>query len=272
MIRALLRAAQHLVRETSQPLTWVLGYHLVRGGTGLSIDTPRAQFLDQLRLLSDNAAIVPLSELTRRLGDGTAAAPQTQVVLTFDDAFLNFYEEVLPLLVENSLPATLFVPPGFINGDGNHPLYHPRFSHLRPMTWEQVRECAKAGVEIGSHTYRHTNLTRLTAAELTQELSGSRQDIEEHLGVRPACVCYPEGFVNRSVVRAAAQSFECGVVGGGRAIRAAHGEDMMKLPRLPVRADMSAEDLSRVLNQSVYLEEWAADKVRRLRGRVAKRD
>jgi len=253
-------------------LTWVLGYHLVQGGTSLSIDVPRARFRDQLRLLSENAEIVPLSELTRQLRDGTAAVSQTQVVLTFDDAFLNFYEAVLPLLVENHLPATLFVPPGFINGDGNHPLYHPRFSHLRSMTWEQVRECAKAGVEIGSHTYRHTNLARLTAAELTQELAGSRQDIEEHSGVRPACVCYPEGFVNRSVVRAAAQFYECGVVGGGRAIRAARREEMLCLPRLPVRADMTSEDLARVLGQSVYLEEWAADKVRRLRGRMAKRD
>ncbi|MBN1630838.1 MAG: polysaccharide deacetylase family protein [Thermoleophilia bacterium] len=272
MIRPLLRGGQPLILDSHAPSTWIVGYHLVEGATGLSIDMPKAVFLEHLRLLTETAEIVSLLELKRQLQARGPAPPKTQVVLTFDDAFLNFYEVIAPLLDDSGLPATLFVPPGFINGDGNHPLYHARFRHMRPMTWEQVRECAYAGIEIGSHTYQHTNLVRLSRDAVAVELSRSQQEIERYVGLRPTCVCYPEGFTNRAVVDIASRFYSCGVVGGGRAIREASPRGMLRLPRLPMRADMPVDDLSRVLKQPVCLEEWAADKVRRLRGRIARRD
>ncbi len=270
-MRALLHRAQSFLGTPGGTRAWILGYHLVEGATGLSIDLPMVLFLDHLRLLRETVEVTPLSKLTQEVVSGASESNRIKVVLTFDDAFRNFYEVILPLLREVNVPATLFVPPGFINGDGNHPLYHARFQHLRPMTWEHILESTEAGIEIGSHTYQHTNLVRLSNAEVTKELVRSQQEIEKHVGIRPTCVCYPEGFANRAVFDEAARFYEYGVVGGGRAIRASRTEEMLKLPRLPIRADMSAEDLSRVLKQSVYLEEWVADKVRRLRGRITRR-
>jgi len=259
-----------------------LGYHLVGAGTGLAIDVSRQRFAEHLDVLSSRAKVVGLRDVVLEVRTGRVSrGERPRVVLTFDDAFLNFYDVILPILLARSFLATLYVPPGFVNGDGNHPLYAQRFAHLGAMSWDQLREAVAAGVEIGSHTYRHTNLARLPKPELIDEFHRSQAEIEEKLGVRPASVCYPEGFVTGSVCRAAGRFYESAVVGAGRPVslrrRRSSGDaptgagDLLRLPRLPVRADMNAETLAAVLEQSISLEEWAADKARRLRGRIVAR-
>ena len=61
------------------------------------------------------------------------------------------------------------------------------------MTWDDVRELHRAGMAIGSHTRTHRILYTLEADELDDELVGSRRDIEQAIGVRPAAIAYPAG-------------------------------------------------------------------------------
>lgn len=270
--RAALRRLQALVPRR-RGRTWILGYHLVGGGSGLPIDLPRERFAAHLEMLSERTQVIGLGQAVSELREGRPPhdTGPTRVVLTFDDAFLNFHEVILPLLAERRFPATLFVPPGFVNGDGNHPLYHAHFAGLRPMTWELLREAVGAGVEIGSHSYRHTNLTRLAPAVLAEDLGRAQAEIEHRLHVSPAAVCYPEGFANTHVAHTAAHFHACGVVGGGRPLRPSARDDLLRLPRLPMRADMTATMLAGLLEQPVCLEEWTAERARQLRGRVVQR-
>lgn len=281
MIRGLLRIAQPLAGR-SPGRTWLLGYHLVDGGTDLAIDISRKHFIDQLDLLSERADFISLRDLLGELNSDSlrqkgdlcqfAESPgRPRVVLTFDDAFLNFYDVVLPLLVDRSLSATLYVPSGFISGDGDHPLSHPAFRDLPPMSWAQLHEAVTGGVEIGSHTHRHTNLAHLPVSILADELRRSQAEIEQGVGVRPRSICYPRGIVSTRVALAAGRFYASGVTGGGRSIGPSRHEDLLRLPRLPVRRDISPEAFVELLEQPVCLEEWAADKLRQVRARVAMR-
>jgi peptidoglycan/xylan/chitin deacetylase (PgdA/CDA1 family) len=63
----------------------------------------------------------------------------------------------------------------------------------RPMTWDNVREMAAAGVEIGSHTVRHPILTRLPADEMRIELVDSKRTIEAQTGRPVTALSYPVG-------------------------------------------------------------------------------
>jgi peptidoglycan/xylan/chitin deacetylase (PgdA/CDA1 family) len=288
-----LEAARRAVRKVQRLLpatpgrTWIICFHMVESGTGLPIEVSRRQLVEHLDMLASRVEVIPLSRLVRELRVGQApTGVRPRVVLAFDDAFGSFYEIALPLLVERSFSAVLYVPSGFINGDGNHPLYEERFAHLRPMSWDELREAASAGVEIGSHTYRHTNLNRLGPAELLDEFRRSRSAIEDRLGITPRSVCYPEGFVVSRVVRMAGHFYESGVVGGGVPIRFARAKDdsrargsswptaeyLLQLPRLPVKAHMTSEQLAGFLEHPVCLEESVSDKVRRLRGRLVARN
>jgi len=63
----------------------------------------------------------------------------------------------------------------------------------RPLTWAQVAEMAAAGIEFGSHTVTHPNLTRLEESSLLRELCDSKSVLERHLGYEVKTLAYPIG-------------------------------------------------------------------------------
>ena len=67
------------------------------------------------------------------------------------------------------------------------------------ITWEQAREMAAAGIEIGSHTVTHPILTQLDPAQLDYELRQSRSRLEHVLDREVALFCYPNGDYNARV-------------------------------------------------------------------------
>ncbi|MEQ1603583.1 MAG: polysaccharide deacetylase family protein [Pyrinomonadaceae bacterium] len=70
-------------------------------------------------------------------------------------------------------------------------------SAFGPITWDQAREMAAAGIEIGSHTVNHPILTNVDADALTEELSVSRTVLEGQLQTDNLHFCYPNGNVSQ---------------------------------------------------------------------------
>jgi O-antigen/teichoic acid export membrane protein/peptidoglycan/xylan/chitin deacetylase (PgdA/CDA1 family) len=79
-----------------------------------------------------------------------------------------------------------------------------------PMTWEQVREMSRAGMEFGSHTVSHPILSTINDPILLRsELEGSKAAIERETGRPVQALAYPVGgrdSVNAQVVQATAQA------------------------------------------------------------------
>jgi peptidoglycan/xylan/chitin deacetylase (PgdA/CDA1 family) len=77
------------------------------------------------------------------------------------------------------------------------------------LNWDEARELAGMGFEIGSHTVEHPILSRLTRARLAAELLESKATIERELKQQCRAIAYPNGLgqdVNEAVfegVRAA---------------------------------------------------------------------
>ncbi|MGQ0646979.1 MAG: polysaccharide deacetylase family protein [Gemmatimonadaceae bacterium] len=111
----------------------------------------------------------------------------------------------------------------------------------RPMTWDNVREMARAGIEIGSHTVRHPILTRLTGEEMQAELVESRRMIESQIGQTVTVLSYPVGesyAFNDDVCaasRAAGYRFAVSFVFGTNRLRSFND---FRLRRLPVERTM----------------------------------
>jgi peptidoglycan/xylan/chitin deacetylase (PgdA/CDA1 family) len=59
------------------------------------------------------------------------------------------------------------------------------------MTWDQVRELHKAGMDIESHSKTHRVLTTLPPDELKEELEGSKRVLEEKLDTTVRSIAYP---------------------------------------------------------------------------------
>jgi len=160
--------------------------------------SPRV-FRQQMEFLSRNGyKTVSLGEAVRKLevgqpfqaadplSSGSSGAPL--VVLTFDDGFADFYTEAFPALSAFGCAATVFLPTAYI-GDTSR-----KFNGIACLTWSQVRELRKAGVEFGSHTLTHPQLRELSSAGVDRQLRSSKEEIEGRLGAPVASFSYPYAF------------------------------------------------------------------------------
>jgi peptidoglycan/xylan/chitin deacetylase (PgdA/CDA1 family) len=117
--------------------------------------------------------------------------PEDRYVLTFDDATIDHYEVVFPLLGKNRCRASFFVPTAKLDQPGY-------------LTRSQVREMAAAGHGIGSHSHIHQRMDVLPDDEIRRQISLSQNIIADITGVKPVTFVPPGGYTNRRVRAAAA--------------------------------------------------------------------
>lgn len=140
-------------------------------------------FRQQMSYLLKNYEIVSLSDILSLPNQG-----QTRIAITFDDAFLNFYQHVFPIINDLHIPVTNFVPTGFIESDIT---MLPGQKHL---TWSQMRTITEAGlVRFESHSHAHDHAITLSHDELKADLLKSKQLIQENLEYTPRYFAYPGG-------------------------------------------------------------------------------
>jgi peptidoglycan/xylan/chitin deacetylase (PgdA/CDA1 family) len=70
----------------------------------------------------------------------------------------------------------------------------PRLARALFMTWDQARELAAAGIDVGSHTVTHRALGRLSEPEVRSELVESRRVLAAELGRNVEALAYPYGW------------------------------------------------------------------------------
>jgi peptidoglycan/xylan/chitin deacetylase (PgdA/CDA1 family) len=71
----------------------------------------------------------------------------------------------------------------------------PRF-----LSWDEVRELARAGWEIGNHTRTHPILPETPDAEAAEEIRTSHETIERETGNAPVGFAYPNGDTDDRIV------------------------------------------------------------------------
>jgi len=129
---------------------FVVGLPLARGEIPVFVyhHVDPAQFAGDLEFLRRNRyRTLSLAEFATALERGSDARG---VLLTFDDARLNFHETAMPVLKEFNARATLFAPTHWMSAPPA-PADPERF-----MSWEQLREAARSGlVDVQSHAHRH---------------------------------------------------------------------------------------------------------------------
>jgi glycosyltransferase involved in cell wall biosynthesis len=264
MARAIRNALRHLQKWVPPAHTGftILAYHLVGAGTRSPIDVPTDLFEAQLDSLSGR--VCSLDDALSRLEKPPAAIDSVGAVLTFDDAYANFYEQVYPRLLERRLPAILYVPTGFVDRRQAGPIRGTE--GLAACDWEQLRTMAASGlITLGSHTVTHPNLTQVENDQANWELSSSRSRIEEMTGRPVRHFCYPRGLWSRRLEPLVGREYNTAVIGGGGTTQI--GDHPLRLQRISIRME-SARDLRPLLSHRVWLEERASDLVRRVRPRT----
>ncbi|MHB9862827.1 polysaccharide deacetylase family protein [Streptomyces sp. YIM S03343] len=234
----------------------VLMYHSVAvapgdATRGLSV-APEA-FAEHLAVLGDlgftpvNAAALAASWRSGR------ALPERPVLITFDDGYEGVHRHALPALVKHGFPATLFVSTGWLRGA------HDMGGGLDTMLdWDQVRELAAAGVEIGGHSHTHPQLDQLDDGTLRDELVRSTRIVADELGRAPVSFAYPYGYSSRRVRQAVREAgYAQALAVGNRQARRAQGP--YALQRLTVRRTTTVQEFERLVEGRSIARDFARD-------------
>jgi peptidoglycan/xylan/chitin deacetylase (PgdA/CDA1 family) len=131
---------------------------------------------------------IPVSSLDACVrGDDDRANP---VVLTFDDGDLSGYTMAAPILESYGFRADFFIVSQWVG--------RPGF-----MTAGHLRDLFRRGHGIHSHSRTHPVLPSLGDAQIEDELTGSRADLEAIVGVPVTYFSIPGGAYDHRVVSAA---------------------------------------------------------------------
>jgi Polysaccharide deacetylase len=129
-----------------------------------------------------------------RISSALNLSPSAMPIVSFDDGHRSNYEQAFPILERFRVKATFFILAGRI---GKSPNY---------MSWAQVREICAAGHHLKSHGWSHRILTQCGGSELNHELTDSKHEIEQRLGVEVDSISAPGGRWNARVAEACARA------------------------------------------------------------------
>lgn len=205
-----------------------------------------ALFADQMAYLYQQAYTpITVTQFVTMRSQRNAVLPERPVVITFDDAFADFYLEALPVLQRYSFPATLYVPTAFVNGTSRWFEREGEAGDLM-LTWQQLHEITAQGIECGAHGHKHLQLDILPFSVARNEIVQSKRLLEDHLGLEILSFAYPYGYHSARVeqlVREAGYTSACGV----KYAMSSETDNPFSLARLLVGPDSNREGFASLL-------------------------
>src|SRR5882757_4369322 len=180
--------------------------------------TPAA-FEAQMKELKDKGITVISMQDLLAWKRGEKNIPPRSAVITFDDGWKSQYEVAWPIMKKYGYPFTMFIYTEGVRGGS--------LGGGEAITWEQLADMRDNGVDIEAHTATHQDLreghnimlaapggkrtrTKLTGPQYEQwmqnEVVGSKQLLEQRLGIKVNCFAVPFGNYNDHVKEIARNS------------------------------------------------------------------
>lgn len=204
---------------------------------------------------------ITVAELAERRRRGALDPAARFVVLTFDDAYADFLDVALPALQRYGMTATLFVPTGYVGGHSRW-MYGEGEGDRAVLSWPELGEISRRGVEIGAHSHSHPELDTLPPRARAEEARLPKRLLEQHLGVPVSSFAYPFGLYDREVreaVAAAGYTAACTM----NSWADTPGDHPLEVPRVAIFDDTDVASLAARLSASRGPARRAALRARR---------
>ncbi len=167
----------------------ILMYHKVLEGKtdGITISTEKLK--QQFEFIRQKGyQTLSFAELAETIKIGRPL-PKRPLILTFDDAYRNFMEHVVPLLKTYGFKASVFIPVGFMGktnnwDNGSDPI----------LSAAEIKELANTGsIEFGIHSFLHRSYAELDPAGIKNDLDLCIQTLGYHNIPFVRVLAYPYG-------------------------------------------------------------------------------
>lgn len=171
----------------------ILYYHSVSPSADNEVIITPEILKSELQYLKDEGyTTLTLNEVSDYLLN-SSAIPSKSIVITFDDGYMDNYDNAFPILKELGMKATIFCITSKLDGS----------YYLSPNA---IKEMSDYGIDIQSHTVTHPKLDSLTYDEQLTELKESKKTLESITGKPVTSIAYPFGNFNEDTIKAAEAS------------------------------------------------------------------
>lgn len=156
----------------------------------IDLSTSPSDFEAQLAWLAEQGyQTITLDNLYNYLVAGYAL-PEKPIILTFDDGYVDAYENALPLLLKYGFVGSFFVltGPADRGGEGQY------------LTWDKIITMSQAGMDIQLHSREHYDLRNRSHDFLIFQILGGKQSIEAHTQKPVHWFAYPSGRYDTNVI------------------------------------------------------------------------
>ena len=160
-------------------------------------------FAAQLDMLVERGHRFVNLDLLLAAVDGRSPLPPKATLVTFDDAYADLLPAAAEILSQRGIPAVVFAVGGQIGGT-NEWDRHLGAGSLPLLDAAGLQALTKAGIEIGSHSVNHPQLTKIPLGAVETELRDSAAQIEAAGLPQPRTFAYPHGEWNPPIAAAAA--------------------------------------------------------------------
>jgi peptidoglycan/xylan/chitin deacetylase (PgdA/CDA1 family) len=221
----LLIAAQMLSGKS-----FILYYHNVGtynyGLKGAYI-SPRA-FARQMQYLKYRGyRTVRLEELAGYLKTGKSL-PEKTFAITFDDGYLNNYQNAFPTLQRLDYTATVFIATDHVGKMIAYTINAPE----QRLSWNEIGLMSHEW-DFASHSITHTDLTLLSPGQIKLEITESRDVIQKMLGKEISLFCYPFGEYNDMAIKCLKEAgYKAAVTAATGLLGESENQSMYALPRI----------------------------------------
>ena len=197
----------------------VLMYHNVGRSEDASNNHVTAEtFERQMEFLKVHRyRVMPLADLMDLIKSGEKI-PANTVAITFDDGYLDNFENAFPILKKMGFKATIFMITRNIGEE-------------EFLSEEDLKILDGAGITIGSHTVNHAYLPEMKLEDVLFELKQSRNRLEKILGHPVFLFSYPAGGFTEEIRSLVAQE---GYQGAVTTYRGRRKHDPYALKRIKV--------------------------------------
>ena len=110
------------------------------------------------------------------------------------------FKDLINSQAEISNKGIIYPVTNFIGGYNDWDVQVGKFK-FKHLDWQELKEIKELGFEIGSHTQSHELLTGMSYQQQFKELSESKKELQDTLGVEVYSISYPFGRFNQETIR-----------------------------------------------------------------------
>jgi peptidoglycan/xylan/chitin deacetylase (PgdA/CDA1 family) len=185
----------------------IINYHKIELDSDIGLTSRHPDdFSNDLDLLNQNG----YTTITFKQLKNNSSLPEKPIIITFDDAYLSFYDRALDILKSKRMKAVIYVPVNYIGkkNDWDVQFFKKEYWHMSEL---QIADASKQGMEIGSHALSHRLLNNMSDKNIKHELKESKEVLENITADEVISVSYPFGRVNKKVLNYTKEYYDFGV-------------------------------------------------------------